>query len=149
MMVRSSTFADEMFSCHQSEDYNRWVLHSFPYSLHKWVQQKESKIAWVSITLSHPSRRLLLCSSSYFCAKRRSILPLLKSQPLEEPCALWWTKLLKLFRSISWWWRNSKAPACCMWCRRTFLAHFPCKRKRPRQQKKRKRQQTQLKTKQQ
>jgi len=61
-----------------------------------------------------------------------------KSQPLEEPCALWCTKLHKLCRSISWWWRNSKAPACCMWCKTTFLAHLPCKRKIPRQQKKRK-----------
>jgi len=40
------------------------------------------KLARVSITISHPSRQLLLCSSSYFGAKKRAILQLPQSHPL-------------------------------------------------------------------
>ena len=80
---------------------------------------------------------LLLCSSSYFGAKKRSLLQIPQGQAIEESHALWCTKLHKLCRNISWWCINPlQAPACCIWWRSIFLAHFRCKRNWPRRQKK-------------
>jgi len=37
--------------------------------------------------------------------------------------------------------KSSMAPACCIWWKRSFLADFPCKRKRQWQQKRKQQQQ--------
>ena len=102
----------------------RWVAtgiyRGLPSSARSWAWLKKCEPNSNDILPGFPqpfriqADNCLLCSGTYFGAKKKPITQLPQRPAAWESCAVWCTKLHKLCRSISSWCRNhQRAPACC------------------------------------